>query len=130
MLNVCEPCLMVITRCPRRCSSAASRTVSVVLPLCFLPITATIGGCRMCLREDPFLGCVDVHEDKSRLTIPRHLLGRNSRETDIVIKRDHPPVAARDATLDRARTRWRIVRAQRLQTTARIALGDGRIGRC
>src|SRR5687767_724394 len=109
MLNVCEPCLMVITRCPRRWSSAQSRTVSVVLPLCFLPITATIGGRGMGLREDAFLGCVDVHEEKGRVTEPRDLRRGKSHQPHLIVECDDPPIPGGDASLDRRDARGCIV---------------------
>src|SRR5215218_2335860 len=42
--NAWWPCLMVATRRPRRFSSAASATVSVVLPLFLRPTMQTAGG--------------------------------------------------------------------------------------
>src|SRR5688500_641302 len=110
MLNVCEPCLMVITRAPRRCSSAQSFTVSVVLPLFFLPITATIGGRGMGLREDALLWRVDVHEEKGGVTEPRDLRRRNSREMHVVVEGDDAPVSASDPPLDGGRARGPVVR--------------------
>src|SRR5688572_18358041 len=100
MLKVCEPCLMVMTRCPRRCSSAESRTVSVVFPLCFLPITATIGGRGMGLREDALLWRVDVHEQEGRVAEPRNLGRGDARETHVVVERDHAAVTERYAPFD------------------------------
>src|SRR4030095_15430520 len=104
MLNVCDPCLIVITRRPRRWSSAQSRTVKVVCPLCFLPITATIGGRAMGLREDALLGRVDVHEEQGRVAVARDLFGAESSHPDIVVEPDHAPVARGDPPLDCGQT--------------------------
>src|SRR6478609_4162404 len=101
MLNVCAPCLIVITRCPRRWSSAHSRTVRVVLPLCFLPITATIGGCAMGLREDALLGRVDVHEEQGRVAEAPHLFDVESRHANVVVEPDNAPVTRGQPPLDR-----------------------------
>src|SRR5688572_2055631 len=122
MLNVCEPCLMVITRAPRRCSSAQSFTVSVVLPLFFLPITATIGGRGMSLREDAFLWRVDVHEQKGRVAEPRNLRRRDARETHVVVECDHAAVTERDAPFDGRGARRSVVRAQGLEPASRVTL--------
>src|SRR5688572_10066208 len=119
MLNVCDPCLMVITRCPRRCSSAARRTVTVVLPLCFLPITATIGGCRMCLREYAFLGCVDVHEQHGRITEPRHRVRADPGNAHVVVERDDTAIAGSDPSLDGFRAGRCVIRAERLDAAPR-----------
>src|SRR6187551_2126914 len=122
MLNVWDPCLMVITRCPRRCSSAQSRTVSVVLPLCFLPITATIGGRGMVLRERKLIRGVDVHEEALGIPEATHQLGVEPRQTNVIVEPDHSQVAAIDLPLDRGDTRWRVIRAQRLDAAARTTL--------
>src|SRR5687768_1391165 len=118
MLNVCDPCLIVITRAPRRCSSAQSRTVSVVLPLCFLPITATIGGRGMSLRALALVGGVDVHEEKRRIAERRHDVRWYPHHVDVVIERDDATVAGRDPSLDRRDARRRIIRAQWLEPAA------------
>src|SRR5687767_5719125 len=113
MLKVCDPCLIVITRWPRRPSSAVRRTASVVLPLCFLPMTATIGGRDMLLREGKIAGRVDVHEHDGRIAVPRDLGGWKPHEADILVERDHAAVARREPALDRRDAGRRIIRAER-----------------
>src|SRR4029079_5815075 len=103
---------MVMTRCPRRCSSAHSRTVSVVFPLCFLPITATIGGRAMSLREDPLLGRIDVHEENSRVAELCDVANAHARDTNVVVERDDATVTRCDAPFDRTDAGRRIIRTQ------------------
>src|SRR3954451_17912369 len=127
MLNVCDPCLMVMTRCPRRWSSAPSRTVSVVLPLCFLPITATIGGRAMFLREDALLGRVDVHEETGWIAEARDVGHRHACDAHVVVETDDTSVVRRDAVLDSSHARGPVVGAQRLEPAPGVAFGDGDI---
>src|SRR6516165_1527222 len=110
MLNVCDPCLIVITRCPRRLSSAARRTVTVVLPCFFVPTIASIGGRGISLRERELARGVHVQEDPHWIE-----------------ERDHAPVAAVQRPLDRSDARWGVPRAERLDAALRVALRDRRV---
>src|SRR5688500_9041006 len=101
MLNVCDPCLMLITRCPRARSSAASRTVSVVFPLCFLPMTATIGGRCMLLRQPELVGRVHIHENHRRVAEARHHRRVEASDPDIVEEADDTAVIRIEPPLDR-----------------------------
>src|SRR3954469_24520128 len=92
MLNVCEPCFMVITRWPRRCSSAAIFTVSVVFPCFLVPMIVTIGGRGILLRERELAWCVDVHEEALRISEAPHFLGWHARDPDLIEEADHAAV--------------------------------------
>src|SRR5215472_13740802 len=100
MLNVCDPCLIVITRCPRRLSSAARRTVTVVLPCFLVPTIASIGGRGISLRERELARGVHVHEEPRRIAERAHLRRRHPRHSHVVEERDDPPVAAIHRPLD------------------------------
>src|SRR5450432_211106 len=101
MLNVCEPCFIVITRWPRRCISAASFTVSVVFPCFLVPMIVTIGGRGILLRERELAWCVDVHEQPIGITVTPHILGRQPHDAHLLEKSDHAPVVRVDGPLDR-----------------------------
>src|SRR5688572_7253905 len=92
MLNVCDPCLIVITRWPRACSAALRRTVSVVLPLCFRPITATMGGRRICLRQPEVFGRIHVHEDHGGIAMARDDIVPDACDPDVIEEADDAPV--------------------------------------
>src|SRR5262249_47100492 len=87
------PCLMVAMRTPRRFSSAASATVSVVLPLFLRPTMHTAGGTSGAVIEAPgdefgtvqVFARVDVEEEHVRIAegpdrIQRDAHHRDSRE--------------------------------------------------
>src|SRR5688500_14588699 len=113
MLNVCDPCLMLITRYPRDRSSAASRTVSVVFPLCFLPITATIGGRCMLLRQPELVGRVHIHEDDRRIAESPDGVGVEAGNAYLLEESDDAQVVGVESPLDRRHAQRIIVRAQR-----------------
>src|SRR5512132_3659492 len=126
MLKVCEPCLIVMTRCPRRPSSAASRTTSVVFPLCILPTTVTIGGramglrprARRCpLRAREVFGGVHVEEEQRCVAVARDALGVEPGDADVVVERDDAPVAGGETRLDRRHAPLSIVRARGLEAS-------------
>src|SRR5688572_19203721 len=111
MLNVCEPCLIVVTRRPRLTSSATRRTTSVVFPLCFRPTMDTIGG--MPLGERKVIGCVHVHEEDGWIAKPSDLVLRQALDAHVLEKRDDPHVVRVQPPLDRPDARRRIIGAQR-----------------
>src|SRR3954467_9944169 len=111
MLNVCDPCFMVITRCPRRCSSAASFTVSVVFPCFLVPMIVTIGGRGILLRERELAWCVDVHEQALRISEAPYFLGRHARDAHLIEKSDHSAVVGIERSLDWREARLRVERA-------------------
>src|SRR5512133_168881 len=139
MLKVCEPCLIVMTRWPRRPSSAASRTTSVVLPLCFRPTTVTSGGRRPAASRGEVVGASDialrprsdrrrrsfgarevvgsvhVEEDVRRIAVPPHPLGGQPRNSHVVVERDDASVSGGEPRLDRRAAPLSIVRARRLE---------------
>src|SRR6185437_101201 len=103
MSNVCEPCLMVITRYERRCNSAARRTVRVVLPWCLRPMIATIGGvvdaCGMSLREHELVRGVHVQEHQRGVAERPDLGVQQSRHAHVIVESDDTPVACVEVTL-------------------------------
>ena len=113
------PCFMVITRWPRRCISAARRTVSVVLPCFLVPMIVTIGGRGMSLRELELVRGVHVHEEALGIAEAPHVLGRESRDSHLIEESDHPPVVDVERPLDRRDARRRVERAQRLEPAPR-----------
>src|SRR6185437_14211525 len=131
MSNVCEPCLMVITRYERRCNSAARRTVRVVLPWCLRPMIATIGGvvdaCGMSLREHELVRGVHVQEHQRGIAEAPDLLIRQPCDAHVIEKADDTPIACVEVTLDGTQARWIIIRAQRLDTTRRRTFRHGDI---
>src|SRR5687767_4903343 len=113
---------MVITRWPRAWSAALRRTVSVVFPLCFRPITATMGGRRIRLREPEVLGCIHVHEHHGGIAMTRDDVVGHPDDSYIVEESDHPSVIGIEAAFDGGHARRRVEAAQRLDAATRAAL--------
>src|SRR5688572_33322813 len=126
MLNVCDPCLIVITRWPRLTSSATRRTTSVVFPLCFRPMMDSIGG--VSLGERKVIGRVHVHEKDGGIAKASYLALRQPLDAHIVEEGDDAHVVRLEAPLDRRDARRRIICAQRLESAPRSALGEHGIG--
>src|SRR5215212_3686335 len=104
---------MVMTRWPRRWSSAASRTTRVVFPAFLRPMIATSGGFGGAgFGGTQLLGCVDVHEDALRLAVARDLACGQADQSHRVEKRDHAAIAAGDRPLDSWHARRRVPGAQ------------------
>src|SRR5215216_6228803 len=101
MLNVCDPCLIVITRWPRRCSSAASLTSNVVFPACLRPVIASSDGRGMCLGPNQLLGHVDVHECQFRVAVRSDGIERKACHAHVVEERYDSAIAVVEASLDR-----------------------------
>src|SRR5665213_2546790 len=121
MLNVCVPCFMVITRWPRRCISAARRTVSVVFPCFLVPMIVTIGGGGMSLRERELVRCVDVHEQALRVSEASYIQSANARDAHLIEESDHASVVGIERSLDGLDARRRVKCAQRLEPATRGA---------
>src|SRR5688500_12364019 len=127
MLNVCDPCLMVITRRPRALRAAVRRTARVVLPLCFRPITATIGGRRICLRKPEVIGRIHVHEEHGWIAMTRNDVVRDANDADVLEESDHTPVIRIEPALDSREACRSVERAQRLQSSSGPALRNSDI---